>query len=198
LVSYRLMSEIKVMAFVGMPGSGKGTCTDYLSRHYGFPVIHFGNMLYEEMQARGLDNIRDEGWFRVKIRDDEGPAVLARLASKKARESLENGSEKVVLDGLYSWSEYKYLEQEFGEGLTLIAVSAPRRLRYGRILNRRDPHRKYNSASQIRDREIQEIEDIEKGGPIAFADYTVVNDGSREKLFKEIDKIMAEIGSEPA
>lgn len=182
-----------MVAFVGMPGSGKGTCTTYLHEKYGWPVVHFGNMLYEEVQRRGLDNVKDETFVQKDMRDKEGPAVLAKHALKKADTYFEQGDPVVVLDGLYTWSEYKYLDQELGERLTVIAVAAPKKLRRERVLNRKDSHRSY-TLEQLINREIGEIENIEKGGPIAYADYTILNDSTPEQMLAKLQHVLQETG----
>src|SRR5438477_13104526 len=64
----KTVHQAKILAFVGMPGAGKGTCTEYISRVYAVPVIHFGNMMYEEVQRRGLDNVKDEKFVREDMR----------------------------------------------------------------------------------------------------------------------------------
>ncbi len=179
-----------VIALVGMPGSGKGTCTDYLAENYNWPVIHFGNMVYEEVQRRGLDNVKDEEFVRQDMRKVEGLAVLAKHASRKADEYFATGQKVVVLDGLYSWSEYKFLDEKYSEDLTVIAVAAPKKVRRQRVLDRKDSHRAY-TLEQLITREVAEIENIEKGGPIAYADYTIVNDSSTDELVKNLEKILA-------
>ena len=173
-----------------MPGSGKGTCTDYMGEAYRWPVIHFGNAMYDELVKQGYDRVKDENWFRKKLRDDHGPAVLAMLVSNQADEYAANGEKVIVLDGLYSWTEYKYLHSRYGDNLTVIAVTAPRKLRYERILKRQDSYRKYTSVDQIIEREITEIENIEKGGPIAYADYTIVNDSTPEDMKNKLESIL--------
>jgi len=188
------MAEVKLIAIAGMPGSGKGTLTDYLQNERQFPVVHFGNMLYEEVQRRGLDNIKDEKFVREDMRKQEGKEVLAKRAADKADELLKNGAPAIVLDGLYSWSEYKYLANKYGDRLLLIAVAAPRHLRYERDLGRDEAHRKYTSAKQIRERDYAEIENLEKGGPIAFADYTIVNDGTPKQLLEKLDVVLKNLG----
>lgn len=175
-----------------MAGAGKGSCTDHLNQKYGWPVVHFGNMVYEEVQRRGLDNVKDERLVREDMRKTEGPEVLAKHATKKALEYLDSGEGVVVLDGLYSWSEYKYLEKTFGDNLIVIAITAPKRLRRDRVLNRKDSHRKY-TLSELITREVSEIENIEKGGPIAYADYTIVNDTSLETMLSKLDQILQEL-----
>ncbi len=85
------MASPTIIAFVGMPGSGKGTCTDYMADVYGFPVIHFGNMVYEEVQRRGLHNVKDEKFVKEDMRQKEGPAVLAIRAAEKLELSYQRG-----------------------------------------------------------------------------------------------------------
>jgi len=187
-----LVAMNKILAFVGMPGSGKGTCTDYLESQ-GFPVVHFGNMLYEEVQRRGLDNVKDEKFVRSDMREKEGKAVFAVHAANKADSYFTEGQEVVVFDGLYSWSEYKYLQEKYGENLIVIAMITPRQERYERILNRKDSHRKYTSVEQIIAREIEEIEQIEKGGPIAMADYFIPNATGVDGLLAQLNQLLNQL-----
>jgi dephospho-CoA kinase len=183
-----------VIALVGMPGAGKGTCTTYLHEKRGWPLVHFGNMLYEEVQRRGLDNVKDEKIVREDMRAKEGKAVLAKHVARKIDEYFKEDASVVVLDGLYSWSELKYLSEKYGENLVVIAVAAPRQVRYERILSRQDSHRKYTTAEQImQERDIPEIENIEKGGPIAFADYTLVNNSAPSNLLEQLDMVLKKI-----
>ena len=183
------MSQKHIIAFVGMMGAGKGSCTDYLHEKHGWPVVHFGNMIYEEVQRRGLDNVKDEKFVREDMRAKEGAAVLAKHAARKAREYLDDGQNTVVLDGLYSWSEYKYLSETFGDSLTVIAIVAPKKLRRQRVLDRKDSHRKY-TLDEVVAREVAEIENLEKGGPIAYADDYIVNDGSQDDMLDNLQKIL--------
>lgn len=188
-------NQPKLIALVGMPGSGKGTCTDHLSEKYNLPLVHFGYMVYEEVARRGLDNVNDEKFVREDMRKKEGPAVLAKRVAEKAKGHIAEGARAVILDGLYSWTEYKYLRSVFGDDVIIIAVTAPRRTRYERVLARTDTHRKYTDASQVEAREIDEIEHLEKGGPIAFADYTLVNDHEgKENLLRQVDELVERIG----
>ena len=182
-----------LLTFVGMVGSGKDTCADYLQERYKIPSIYFGGMVYDEVAKRGLDAVLDERYVREDMRAKEGPAVLAKRVAAKVEEYIKEGKKRIILNGLYSWSEYKYLSEEFGDQFVCIAIAMPRLLRYKRVLNRKDPHRSY-TLPQIIQREIDEIEHLEKGGPIARADYTLNNSESQEGLFKQLDDVLKEIG----
>lgn len=186
------MKKHYVIAFVGMPGSGKGTCTRHLHQQHGWPIIHFGNMVYEEVQRRGLHNVDDEIFVRNDMRTQEGPAVLAKHVARKVDEQFAAGAENVLLDGLYSWSEYKYLSEKYGDCLLVIATTAPKHIRRQRVINRKDSHRKY-TLEQLVKREVDEIENLEKGGPIAYADYTLANAKDATELLRQLDEIIADV-----
>ncbi len=189
------MSDQKIIAFVGMPGSGKGTCTSYLREKYAWPLIHFGDMVYEEVQRRGLDNVFDERFVREDMRKQEGPAVLAKRVSEKADSYIQNNQPTVVFDGLYSWTEYKFLKEKYNDDLIVVAIIATKSLRHQRVIDRKDSHRAY-TKQQIITREIDEIENLEKGGPIAIADYYLLNDGTQEELLANLDSLIKKLGLE--
>lgn len=186
------MNRPKIIALVGMAGSGKGTCTTFIAENYGVPVVHFGNMVYEEVERRGLDIVQHEREVREDMRKQEGPTVLAKRAGARAKAYLSEGEKGVVLDGLYSWSEYKYLRELFGDDLAVIAVIAPRQLRYNRAVNRKDARRQY-TREQIEKRDIEEIENLEKGGPIAMADYTILNDKTTDDMLRDLQAVLADL-----
>ena len=106
------------------------------------------------------------------------------------KDLITAGKKRIVLDGLYSWTEYRLFKHEFPGMLTTVAVVAPRALRYERLSKR--PQRPFTPRdAQIRD--YAEIEDTEKGGPIAIADYYILNDGSLENLEANFSDILKEI-----
>ena len=179
----------KVLAIVGMPGSGKGTITDYLEDK-GFKTVHFGKMVYEEVERRGLDIVLDERNVREDMREKEGLDVLAKRASARADEHFEAGSETVILDGLYSWTENKFMMSKYGEDYIVAAVVTPKKVRWQRASDREDNVRKY-TPEQVAMRDVEEIENLEKGGPIAYADYYLSNTGSPEELLAELDEFIA-------
>ena len=66
--------DIKILAIVGMSGSGKSVVVDHLTSK-GFPKVYFGGMIYKEMERRGIERTPDgesEKKFREMIRETEG------------------------------------------------------------------------------------------------------------------------------
>jgi dephospho-CoA kinase len=109
------------------------------------------------------------------------------LLSLPKIEALLGDGKRVLIDGLYSFSEYKILKEKYGDSLLAIAVFTPRALRYERLARREERPLTIEEAVS---RDHSEIENIEKGGPIALADYTIVNDGPREELIHRLDQIL--------
>lgn len=170
-----------------MVGSGKGTVSNELEKR-GYPIIHFGNMIYEEVERRGLDIVDAETSVRHDMRKQEGLEVFAKRVVDKARRLIDDGEEVIIFDGLYSWSEYKHLAKTYGKQLTVIAVVAPKETRWQRASRREDNRRKYTVADVIK-RELDEIENMEKGGPIAYADYYIYNDGTLEEFLEKLSNL---------
>jgi dephospho-CoA kinase len=184
------MNNVSVVALVGMPGAGKSVCTEYIVGK-GFPSVYFGGIALEEVRHRGMElNEANEKIVREDIRAQEGKDAFAKRILKQMDELFAAGSEKIVVDGIYSWTEYKIFKERFGESLAVIAVTAPRHIRHQRLTNR--PIRPL-TEQEITQREYAEIENLEKGGPIANADFTLVNDDESDNLLKKLDKLLHQI-----
>lgn len=182
--------DVKILAIVGMAGSGKSVVIDYLTSR-GIPKSYFGGMNLKEMEKRGIEiTPENEKIFRKQIREEEGADWVARQVIAEVNDLIAAGQKRIVLDGLYSWTEYRTLKREYPGELTVVAVVSARKLRYERLGAR--PVRPFD-AQAARERDYHEIENIEKGGPIAMADYYVLNDGSVEDLEMQLKKVLNEI-----
>lgn len=182
--------DIKILAILGMSGSGKSSVVDYLTKR-GVPKVYFGGMLYKEMEKRGIEiTPESQGEFREMIRNTEGDDWVGRQAVAETKDLISAGQKRIVLDGLYSWAEYKLFKHEFPGLITSIAIVIPRQLRYDRLARR--PERPF-TASEIRDRDLSEIERLQKGAPIAMADYYILNDSSLDDLYAHLKTILSEI-----
>ncbi|MCY4061094.1 MAG: AAA family ATPase [Chloroflexi bacterium] len=183
----------RALALVGMPGAGKTICADYL-RGRGYFTLRFGAVVVDEVRRRGWDvNPANERSAREELRERHGMAAMAVISLPKLQEALTR-HQCIIIDGLYSFSEYKLLLEELGAPLVLLAIAAPRRLRYQRLSTR--PERPL-TALEARERDIHEIETLEKGGPIAMADYTLVNDGAPAELLRQLDSLLVSLGFAP-
>jgi len=183
-------SNTKIIAFVGLAGSGKSTAVDYISNK-GYPKVYFGGILYQAMRDAGIEiTWESQQIFREEIREREGKDFVVKRAIVSAKNLIEAGQKRIILDGLYSWSEYKILKHEFPGEITVIAVVTPKHLRKQRMANRAE---RPMTAAEVDERDWTEIENLEKGGPIAIADYFVENDTDVKNMYAKIDEIIDEI-----
>lgn len=167
-----------------MTGSGKSIVTDYF-KEKGYLSVYFGGATLDELKKRGLEvNEKNEKLVREDLRKQHGMAAYAIINLPKIEAALSQGN--VIVDGLYSWSEYKVLKEKFGDNFEVIAIYTPRKLRYERLA-KRVVRPLTNEEAFNRDK--AEIENSEKGGPIAIADNLVVNDGDVPALRNKLDEI---------
>jgi dephospho-CoA kinase len=180
------MNHMKVVAIVGMVGSGKSEVAS-LFRDRGFAVVRFGDITDAALKKQGLPlNEENERPVRERIRQEQGMAAYAKLSVPRIDAALEISN--VVVDGLYSWEEYTFLKEHYGDRFILVAVWTSPRERYDR-LSRRKIRPLTSAEAAGRDR--AEIENINKGGPICMADFTILNSGSMEDLKRQVERIVA-------
>ena len=177
--------EKKIIAFVGMPGAGKSTLADFLASK-GIPNVYLGGVTVDEVKKRGLEvNEKNEKTVREELRTKEGLGVMAKRIIPEIEE-LFTKNDVVVADGIYSWSEYKIFKKKYTDNAIIIAVVSPRIERHKRLAKRPDrPLTDYEVTS----REYAEIENLEKGGPIANADYTILNNDTPDFMLKQLSHI---------
>ena len=179
---------MKVVSVVGMPGAGKSEVARVFEEG-GFIRIRFGDVTDEEIKKRGLElNEESERYIRELLRKEHGMSAYARLNLSRIDSALEHSD--VVIDGLYSWEEYTFLKTHYGEGFYVVAVWASPRTRYARLTGRLNRGLTLEEAAG-RDR--AEIENINKGGPIVMADFTIINETSLEDLQKETKRIISRL-----
>jgi dephospho-CoA kinase len=92
------------------------------------------------------------------------------------------------------------LKEKYGENLIVIATYAPPEMRYKRLENRAKKHGEDNNLrfrsfnqSEAAARDKAEIENLHKAGPIAMADYTILNTKKIIDLQKQINEIFTDI-----
>jgi len=176
---------MKVVALVGMAGSGKSEVSRVFE-DAGYQRVRFGDVTDEEVARRGLKlNEASEKLVRESLRVEHGKAVYAKLSMPKIDKYLE--SSNVIIDGLYSWEEYLVLRGKYAGNLLLVLVHSSPDTRYGRLAKRQiRPLTKEEAVG----RDAAEIENINKGGPIAMADYVLINESSFDELKSQTQKII--------
>ena len=149
--------------------------------------MYFGGVTVSQLKKDGIPvNEANERAMREGLRDKYGKGAFAILLKDEICEKLQHGH--VVLDGLYSWSEYKILKDLLGDDLIILAVVTNSQIRKDRLKSRTV---RPLTAEQVDSRDFAEIENSEKGGPIAKADYYVMNNGTERELYAQFEQFMA-------
>ena len=183
----------KIVCIVGMTGAGKSEVSDEFVKH-GFSYLRFGQITLDKIKENSLEpNENNERKIREGLRKEYGMGAFAFLNISKIDELLRKSN--VVVDGLYSWSEYKILKEKYGDSMSVVVVYAPPKLRYERLKKRsgeNDEKQRFRLLSEktAKARDFAEIENIEKGGPIAMADFTIINTGTIDELQEKVNEIM--------
>jgi dephospho-CoA kinase len=179
---------MNVVALVGMPGAGKSEVAGVFEKA-GYKRIRFGDITDEEVAKRGLPlNEENERRVREQLRTEHGMAAYAKLNIPKIDAALKSAN--VIVDGLYSWEEYKLLKSKYGKDFKVVAVWASPAARSLHLGTRKIRPLTPEEAAA---RDYAEIEKINKGGPIAMADYTVLNNSSLANLKNAAEKVLAEL-----
>jgi dephospho-CoA kinase len=178
------MKKIKVVALVGMPGAGKSVAADFF-REKNVPVLRFGDQTDIGVKENGWElTPENERKYRENLRRELGMAAYAiKIEPRIIEESKTH--DFIVLDGLYSWEEYIYLKNKIPE-LKLLCIYSSPEIRYSRLSTRKV---RPLTPKQALERDVAELLNLNKGGPIAIADYLIINNDNNVINFKnELEK----------
>ncbi|MFC2062925.1 AAA family ATPase [Chloroflexota bacterium] len=179
---------MRVVSIVGMAGAGKSEVARVFEES-GFARVRFGDVTDEEIKRRGLEvSEENERYVRELLRQKLGMAAYAKLNLTRVDEASKYAD--VVIDGLYSWEEYTLIKDYYGDGFHVVAVWSSPKTRYARLAARA---KRGLAAEEATSRDRAEIENVNKGGPIAMADLTIINESSLENLRKETRKIISRL-----
>lgn len=179
---------MKLIAFVGMPASGKSEASA-IAKRMGIPVVNMGDVVREETSRRGLaptdENIGGTG---TALRQEEGMDVIAKRCVAKIH--LIN-AQVIVVDGTRNINEIDYFIKEFGNDFRLIAIHTPFDIRFERV-RKRARSDDMNSIGELKRRD-----EREKGWgldkAILKADITIDNTGTIDKFQKQIEQLLGNI-----
>ncbi len=194
----KYFNNMKIVAVVGMTGCGK-TEVSRVFIDKGFEYVRFGQAVLDEVIRRGLEvNEKNERMVREEFRKKHGMDAMAKFLVPIFDNLIKQ--KNVVADGLYSWEEYTLLKERYKDELVVLAVYASPKTRYKRLSDRtldlkNDKKAIYRpfTLEQARSRDYSEIENLNKGGPIAMADFTIINDCSKQELRKKVEDFIKKL-----
>jgi len=183
------MADKKIIAILGLPGSGKSEAIKYLTQTYKWPKVYFGDITFDEIKKRKLEiNEKNEKLVREKLRKKFGKSYYAKETLKKIRKIRD--AKIILVESLYAWQEYLVFKKAFGNSFFTIAVYASPKIRYQRLAKRKF---RPLGLKEARNRDYSQLENLEQGGPIAISDFTVNNETKYKNFYKQLTGVIKKI-----
>ncbi|WP_226011060.1 AAA family ATPase [Halomicrobium salinisoli] len=126
---------MRVIATVGLPGSGKGEAAN-VAEELDVPVVTMGDVIRAECRDRGLDPSTHHGEVAQALREENGPGAVAERSLPMIEEALDGAGDAVLVDGIRSDVEVDRFEAAFDEAFSLVSIEAPFEVRRERLAER--------------------------------------------------------------
>ncbi len=180
---------MRVIAFVGLPLSGKTTASK-VAEEMGIPVVCMGDVVREEAKRRNLPLTDDVlGRIANELREKEGMDAIAKRCIPVIR---ERGKEigVVVVDGVRGIAEVEAFKRAFDD-FVLVAIESPLELRFQRALKRRRSD-DVKTIEDLRRRDERELSwNLAKA--METADFTIENTTSLEDFKEKVRDLLEEL-----
>jgi len=178
------MEKNIIVAVVGLCGAGKSEATQIFVNN-NFKKVYFGDVTFDEMKRLNLEiNPNNERLVREQLRAEGDMAIYAKKSAPKVTEYYNQGN-NVVVESMYSWSEYKYFKEIYKDKFKVLAIVTDRDIRAERLAKREF---RPLTDEEVTTRDYTEIENIEKAGPIAIADHFIINNSDMQHLTNEVQQ----------
>lgn len=181
---------MKVIAVVGMPGSGKGEFST-VAQELGIPVVVMGDVIRAEVSNQGLPPTDESmGIVARKLREQFGMAAIAHVCVP----AIQRQREKVVLvDGVRGDAEVTEFSQAFPE-FSLISIEAPLETRFARLSERGRSDDLMNIRELIA-RDERECS-FGLGKAMGLASIRIDNNGTREEFKDKVREYLTRMREE--
>lgn len=187
---------MKIIGFVGLPGSGKGEASQ-IARQQGLAVVVMGDVIRGEAALQGLEPT-DQNLGRIgnALRAAEGPDAVAKRVFEMARAT---GRDVVVVDGLRSKEEADFFRAHADE-FHLIEVCAPvnARLKWLAARGRPDDPGRSKAQANHAAAALEQRECREMGWGMCeamkTADMKLRNDGNLDDFREDVKRLLSLLG----
>lgn len=177
-----------LIGITGTDGAGKGTVVDYLVKKKGFVHCSARAIWLREIAKQGIEPTRAN--MRIVANEMREAYGNDFLITYYVQELEKTKPKHVAIESIRALAEVETLK---GHGGILIAVDADQRIRYARVQERR------SESDRVTFEEFTAHEELEANDPnphgmqkqkvLQMADYTLMNNGSVEDLYTEIDRV---------
>jgi dephospho-CoA kinase len=181
-----------IIGITGTLGAGKGTVVDYLVAQRGFVHYSVRSFLLKEIERLGLPENRDSMvTVANELRSVNGPSYVTDQLYMEAARVGRN----CIIESIRTPGEIESLRKK--ANFYLFAVDADPETRYGRIRERQSEtdHISYETFIENEAREMNTFDPNKQNlrACISQSDFLLNNDGSKENLFREVEKILSGI-----
>ncbi|MFH0853990.1 MAG: AAA family ATPase [bacterium] len=180
-----------ILGFVGELAGGKGTSCDYLIKKYGAGYHRFSTILRDVLKRLYIETSRENMQkISTVLRKNFSEDILARVIA----DDVKNDPHQVVaVDGVRREADIKYLREI--EGFHLVYITADIEKRFERIKKRdENPDDAGKTFEQFKLDHLGEA-DLEIPLVGAKANFKIDNNGTIEKLYAQIEKILGKISN---
>jgi dephospho-CoA kinase len=126
---------MQVVAFTGMPGSGKSEAVE-IARKRGLPIVTMGDFVRDTVKARGLPGTDENlGRIATEMRREKGADHWAHMTCDHILRTHQ-AAPLVVIDGVRTLAEIQTFRKRLGQKFHLVAIRAPDELRAERLRRR--------------------------------------------------------------
>jgi len=173
---------MKIIAFTGMPASGKSEAVQ-LAKDKGIPIVRMGDLVWEETrrQDKPLDD-KNVGDVASNMRKKYGMDIWAKRTVEKIH-SLKKAPH-LIIDGVRNREEIDYFKKELGLDFLVVAIDASDELRRKRAIARG----RTDDSKNLKDLEERDKREIRWGlqKVIADADIVILNNGNLDQFKKNV------------
>lgn len=174
-----------IFVFVGLPGSGKDTCADYLHKKYGADIFSYTTALNDLTDRIYLDRSRDNLIKMSEcVREKFGDDILAKIIAEDIKKSP---SDFIVISNARRVSDIKYVSAL--PGFILVEVSADIKIRYKRVHGRAQRADDKNKTFEEFSAEHKRSTELSIAELAAMATEHINNDGATADLEKQLDAL---------
>ena len=183
-----------IIGIVGPLACGKGVVAEYLIKNGGYTSFSLSSLVHDEAKKRGITTLTRTLMQDIgdDMRKNEGDDVLAKRAIEKFQVSSFK-LQKLIIEGIRNPGEVEYLRTL--PGFFLIAIDAPQRVRYQRVLARKKPWdpKDWKSFLKIDGRDQGDKQNA-NGQQVRkcmdMADVKIDNNGDKDVVYHTLDTIM--------
>lgn len=176
---------MRVIGISGMPGSGKSFISDKAVEK-GAIIVSMGDIIREEAEKRG----ETTGETAVNLRKEHGEYIVSELTIQKIKKLLNEGHDKIVVEGIRSHHEVEMFKENFENFMIVSAFTNPA-TRFERLKNRKredDPE----DYSDFAERDFREL-GFGLGNVISLSDKIIVNESDLDSYIEKIEECFNEI-----